>query len=78
MSPAGFELRRVLDGALGPNGDALLSMFLDWKGLTSGGHVGAADPSTLEGARGRVIAEFHAALARVEADLPASRLSAPR
>jgi hypothetical protein len=76
MSPDGFELRRVLEGALGPHGDALVSMFLDWKGRGLGGLVGAGDPSTLAGARSRVIAEFDAALTKVEADLPASRLSA--
>ena len=36
MSPDGFELRQVLQGALGPHGDALVSMFLDWKGRTLG------------------------------------------
>jgi hypothetical protein len=75
LSPDGLELRRVLQGALGPHGDALVSMFLDWKAHTLGGLVEEADPSTLAGARSRVIAEFYAALTRVEADLPASRLN---
>ncbi len=76
LSPEGNELRRSLHEALGPNGEELASMFLDWKACTLGGPGGAGDPATLAGARGAVIAEFHAALAQIEVELPASRLSA--
>jgi hypothetical protein len=78
MAPEGSELREQLEGALGPYGDELVSMFLDWKGRTAGGILDVGDPRTLAGARSGVLADFHEAVSRAEADLPALRLSAPR
>lgn len=75
-SADGFALRRSLQEAIGPHGDYLMGMFLDWKGLTLGGSLQGADAMTLEAARSRVVAEFHSALSQVEAELPASRLNA--
>jgi hypothetical protein len=78
MTSDGSALRRVLVEALGPHGDVLVSMFLDWKARALGGSGGSGDPTTLAGARSAVIAEFQETLARVEADLPTSLLSATR
>lgn len=78
QSHQGFQLRAILPETLGPDGDKLVSMFLDWKGHALGGLPSPGDLSTLAGARGRVIAEFHGALTHLELQLPASRLSVGR
>lgn len=78
QSHEGFQFRAILPRMLGPDGDKLVSMFLDWKGHAIGGLPQPGDLSTLAGARGRVIAEFHGALTQLERELPASRLSVRR
>ncbi len=76
--PAGVRLRRLLDQVLGPGGGSLAGMFLDWQGLLLGSGPAARDAPTLGAAQGRVVEDFCAALARIETDLPASRLSTGR
>jgi uncharacterized caspase-like protein len=76
--PAGVRLRHLLDQVLGSGGDSLAGMFLDWHALPLEGSPAPRDALTLGAAQGRAVADFWASLARIEADLPASRLSTGR
>jgi hypothetical protein len=77
--PAGLRLRRTLDDVLGPGGQELAGMYLDWRRLVVDGTVSAAAATaTLEGARSRVVTDFHTSVRGFESELPASRLSEQR
>jgi hypothetical protein len=77
--PAGIALRRSLDDVLGPGGQDLAGMFLDWRGLVLDGAVSSPhEAPTLDGARARAVADFCMSLWRIEAELPSSRLSQAR
>jgi hypothetical protein len=75
MRPDGRRLREALARELGPGGERLVGMFLDWMTLSSGGPAAGTDPTSLEGARGRVIADFCASVSDLERELPSSLLS---
>ncbi len=76
LRPAGQRLRQALEQRLGPQGGALAGMFLDWKGLALGERPADRPGPSAGEARARIVAHFCSTLERVEAELPASRLSA--
>ena len=83
--PAGAALRqRLQDVVGGSSGKEVAGMFLDWmasvpaEAIRASGRArqeGRRQATTIEAARGRVLAEFSAELLRLEERLPASRLS---